>query len=419
MKNISFGYFLRLYLWLSKECEWLWEKALQRRLAQGKETTASLLQKWGNNNQPRPVGHLIWGHAVGVGEAMALAGLLRRMSEQLPDVHFLITTTARTSGEALQVNGLPERCMHQFAPIDTPRAVNAFLDHWKPSIAIWCEMDLWPTLITSTYKKNIPSVLVNARLTQKSANKRRWAQYLYQDLFSCFQAIWVQNLETKSSLIQLGAIEQRIQITGTLKALSPPLCCNESILNDWKKSLQNRSIWLLASSHLEDERVAIEAHQQLLKKYPQALLIIAPRVRLRGEEILKNIGDKCQRRTQHTSPPEMDVSFYVADTIGEMGLWYRLAPIALMGGSFEPVGGHNPYEPLTLSCQVLHGPKVWNFSEAYQQLASQGWVKPVSNAIEIENCIEQAWLSPQRGSANAEFSHQHGILVETLITYIK
>ncbi|MSQ57865.1 MAG: 3-deoxy-D-manno-octulosonic acid transferase, partial [Limnohabitans sp.] len=333
MKNISFGYCLRLYLWLSKECEWLWEKALQKRLAQGKETQSSLLQKWGDNNQHRPSGRLIWGHAVGVGEAMALAGLLKRIGEQLPDVHFLITTTARTSGEALQANGLPDRCIHQFAPIDTPRAVDAFLNHWQPSLAIWCEMDLWPTLITSTYIKNIPCVLVNTRVTQKSANKRRWAKYLYQDLLSFFQAIWAQNLETKKSLLQLGAIEQRIQITGTLKALSPPLQCNESIVIDWKKSLHDRPIWLLASSHLEDERVAIEAHQKLLKNHPSALLIIAPRERLRGEEILKNIGAKCQRRTQHLNPPAHDISFYVADTIGEMGLWFRLTPIALMGGS--------------------------------------------------------------------------------------
>ena len=419
MKNISFGYFLRSYLWLSKQCEWIWEKVLYKRLRQGKETPSSLLQKWGGKYQNRPPGRVIWGHAVGVGEAMALAGLLRRMSEQIPDAYFLITTTARTSGEALQINGLPDRYLHQFAPIDTPRAVDAFLDHWQPSLAIWCEMDLWPTLITSTYKKNIPCVLVNTRLNQKSTNKRIWAKYLYRDILSCFQAIWVQNLETKNCLLQLDAIEKRIQITGTLKSLSPALLCNKSILNEWEKSLHHRMIWLLASSHFEDEKVGIKAHQQLLKNYPSALLIIAPRERLRGEEIFKTISSKCQRRTLHTNPPARDISFYVADTIGEMGLWFRLAPIALMGGSFSPVGGHNPYEPLALGCQVMHGPHIWNFSESYEQLASQGWVKPVANATEIANCIEQVWSSSQRGSVKTLFTDQHALLVNELIAHLK
>lgn len=419
MKNLSFGYFLRFYLWLSKKCEWVWEKILHKRLEQGKETPSSLWQKWGGNNQCRPSGLLIWGHAVGVGEAMALTGLLRRLSDQLPDAHFLITTTARTSGEALQTYGLPDRFMHQFAPIDTPRAVDAFLDHWQPSLAIWCEMDLWPTLITSTYKKNIPCVLVNARLTKKSTNKRTWAKYLYRDVLSCFQTIWVQNLETKDCLLLLNAIEQRIQITGTLKALSPPLLSNKSILNEWKKSLHHRLIWLLASSHFEDEKVAVKAHQQLLKNHPTALLIIAPRERLRGEEIFKAIGPKCQLRTQHTNPPLRDISIYIADTIGEMGLWFQLAPIALMGGSFAPVGGHNPYEPLALGCQVLHGPQVWNFSEAYEQLASQGWVKPVADATEISSCVEQAWSSSQHGSVKTLFTDQHALLVNELIAHLK
>ena len=167
---------LRLYTGLFQALTPLWRWWTHRRLKRGKETPLSLDQRWMRHPPPRPAGTLVWGHAVGVGEALALAGLLRRLQAQRPDLQFLITTTARTSGQALAQQRLGPAFTHVFAPIDTPGNVARFLDHWRPNLALWCEMDLWPALIEATAKRGVPHVLVNARLSDRSAARRRWGR---------------------------------------------------------------------------------------------------------------------------------------------------------------------------------------------------------------------------------------------------
>ena len=174
------------YLMLAGMMAPLWRWALEKRLQRGKETPQSLAQKWVTQPAPRPTGPLVWGHAVGVGEAMALAGLFAQMGKNWPEANFLITTTARTSGDALRQTGLPPRCLHQFAPIDTPATVHKFLDHWQPVLAVWCEMDLWPALIHATAQRGIAHALVNARLDPAGLAKRRWGRWIYQALLPGF-----------------------------------------------------------------------------------------------------------------------------------------------------------------------------------------------------------------------------------------
>lgn len=163
---------LRLYTGLFEALTPLWRHWTARRLKTGKETPLSLDQRWMRQHPARPAGALVWGHAVGVGEALALAGLLRRLQSERPDLHFLITTTARTSGQALAQQRLGTAFVHTFAPVDTPSNVARFLDHWQPDLALWCEMDLWPALIEATAQRGIAHVLVNARLNARSAARR-------------------------------------------------------------------------------------------------------------------------------------------------------------------------------------------------------------------------------------------------------
>jgi 3-deoxy-D-manno-octulosonic-acid transferase len=343
---------------------------------------------------------------------MALAGLFARMGQQWPQAHFLITTTARTSGEALQKSGLPPRCTHQFAPVDVPKVVSRFLNHWQPALAVWCEMDLWPALIDATTQRHIAHVLVNARLDANSLRKRRWGRWIYSALLPGFTAIWVQNEESRLGLMALGASAEQMSVTGTIKNLAPPLGCDLAELQAWQQSLGDRPIWLLASSHPGEETLALSAHQQLLRHQPDALLIIAPRARDRGLEVTKTCPSSCRLRSAH-EPLEATTSVYVADTIGEMGLWYRLAPIALMGGSFAEVGGHNPHEPLALDCRVLHGPNVWNFSESYADLDDQGLALNVSSSTDIAQAVLAEWArSPTRTQASGP---ENQALVSTLI----
>jgi 3-deoxy-D-manno-octulosonic-acid transferase len=390
---------------------WLW--ALKKRLQRGKETPQSLAQKWVTQAAPRPEGPLIWGHAVGVGEAMALAGLFAQMNKLWPQANFLITTTARTSGDALHQTGLPPRCVHQFAPIDTPATVSKFLDHWQPALAVWCEMDLWPALIHATAQRGIPHALVNARLDKAALAKRRWGRWIYQSLLPGFNTLWAQNHETRDGLIALGADAKQVVVTGTIKSMSPPLACDTEQLNAWQEILGNRPVWLLASSHQGEEALALQVHALLRLQHPNALLLIAPRAPARGTVVVNFCPSGTLLRSAAIALPEDSDAVYVADTIGEMGLWYRLAAVAMMGGSWAPVGGHNPHEPVALECRVVHGPHVWNFAESYQTLDADGLSQVALDAEAIAQAVSGTWAQDSRRQKNRQ--QQAFKQMETLI----
>ncbi len=402
----------------------VWRIGLQQRLKRGKETAASVQQKLGLAYEPRPAGPLVWGHAVGVGESLALAGLFARLGERRPDLHFLITTTARTSGDALKGRHgqsiLPPRCQHQFAPVDTPDAVARFLDHWRPALAVWCEMDLWPALMDATNARGIPRVLVNARLSAASLAKRRWGRWIYAALLPGFRALFAQNAESVDALVALGAPRERIAVTGTIKTLSPPLPCDADALQRWQATLAGRPVWLAASSHPGEEALALQAHDRLRAQHPDALLLIAPRVPTRGNEVLALCPEHTpQRSADPATLPGNKTRVYLADTIGELGLWYRLAPVALVGGSVAEVGGHNPHEPLVLGCAVLHGPNVWNFSESYAVLDAQGLSHPIGNANELAEAVSATWENARPRAPHRPSDPKIEAMVEQLDTLLQ
>ena len=382
---------LSAYLRLATAMTPVWRWALQRRLQRGKETPQSLAQKWVTTPAPRPDGDWVWGHAVGVGEAMALAGLFTQMGKLWPQAQFLITTTARTSGDALHKTGLPPRCTHQFAPVDTPQTVAKFLHHWQPALAVWCEMDLWPALVHATAKRGIAHALVNARLDEAAMAKRRWGRWIYQAILPSFDILWAQNAQSAQALIALGARPERVLVTGTIKSMAPALACDAAQWHDWQSGLGKRPVWLLASSHPLEEALALQVHALLRQKWPQALLVIAPRAPARGAEVLALCPPGSLQRSLTAAVPALNQAVYVADTVGEMGLWYRLAPVAMLGGSWAPVGGHNPHEAVLLGCQLVHGPHVKNFAESYLELDAKGHSQLAMDAQEIAQCVSAAW----------------------------
>lgn len=413
-RPLAIGFYGLLFEALSP----LWRWWLKQRLKRGKETPTSVSQRWMLNPPPRPQGTLIWGHAVGVGEALALAGLLKRLQEQRPDLHFLITTTARTSGEALSNQQLGNRFTHWFAPVDTPSNVARFLDHWQPNLALWCEMDLWPVLIEATARRGTPHVLVNARLSQEAVAKRRWGRALYAPLMAGFNTIWAQNAETARHLLSLGAHPGRMEITGTIKAMVPPLTTNESNLIDWQQTLGTRPVWLLASSHPGEEELALSAHQLLMREFPNALLILAPRDARRGALVAALCGPGTPIRSQGALLADQSPC-YVADTMGELGLWYRLSRVAMVGGSWSPVGGHNPYEATALGNTVLHGAYVSNFSESYADLDAQGMSVEVNDAEAIANRVAEVWMASRYSEISNETSIEHSaIRVQKLLSLL-
>lgn len=413
---------MRVYLILARVLAPVWRQGLQRRLLRGKETPRSVRQKLGSEYADRPEGALVvWGHAVGVGESMALAGLFARLAERRPDCSFLITTTARTSGDALRRTGLPPRCQHQFAPVDTPEAVSRFLDHWRPSLALWCEMDLWPALIAETDARSIPRALVNARMSPESLAKRRWGRWLYRAMLPGFRDLFAQNETTADALVALGAPRERITVSGTIKALVPPLACDADDLDAWQQALSGRPVWLLASSHPDEEELALAAHARLCEQHPDALLVIAPRAPARGPEVAALASASVSKNVPLRSAGAhiaTEAPVYIADTIGEMGLWYRLAPVALVGGSFASVGGHNPHEPLALGCAVLHGPNVWNFAESYERLDSLRQARPVNSEADVAREVAAVWGANRPVDTTALVDDQAEAVIERVLNHL-
>jgi 3-deoxy-D-manno-octulosonic-acid transferase len=252
-------------------------------------------------------------------------------------------------------------------------------------------MDLWPVTLHAAARRGIPCVLVNARMSTSSMQRRRKARALYRPILAGFTAIWTQNEETARSLTELGALADRIRVTGTIKSIAVPLGVDEVELARLRFSFSGRRIWLLASSHAGEEIIGLQAHRQLCARHPDALLVIAPRYPIRGGEILSICPPGSVRRSQSPEALPEGEGVYIADTFGEMGLWYRLARIAFVGGSLVPVGGHNPFEPLALGCAVMHGPEVANFSEAYETLDHLGVSHQVNGAADMVTHVSEAW----------------------------
>jgi 3-deoxy-D-manno-octulosonic-acid transferase len=394
----------------------LWHYILRQRLKRGKETQDSITQKIGLRLPVRPVGQVIWGHAVGVGEALALAGLFAQLAKRLPTHHFLISSSAKTSAQALANGQLPPRCQHQFAPIDTPKALHRFLTHWHPSLFIACELDLWPGLIGKTRTLGIPLFLVNARLSPDSVrNKQRW-RLLYQAVLNCFDTIYCQNIATQQGFLRLGISPSRLAVNGSVKALAEPLAFDAHLFDQLKVHLNQRPCWLAASTHEGEEHIAINAHVLIRQTVPDALLIIAPRYPKRGNDLAQHYDLKHAQRSQGAMPNK-NTCIYLADTIGEMGIWYSLSQIALIGGSLVTVGGHNPYEALHLNCAVLHGPHIHNFQESYEELSKQRLVQAVNTAQDLAQTVIHAFKQTDSHSQN-NIEQSRNAVFEPMITDI-
>jgi 3-deoxy-D-manno-octulosonic-acid transferase len=397
MSRSRLAWQIRLLLWIEGRSLPFWHWVTRRRLASGKETVQSVSEKLmtrvDESHLHVPGCPVIWGHAVGVGELLALFGLFKRLSQQLPNHHFLLTSHSRTSGEALRKQVLPDRFHHQFAPIDHPQVMQRFLDLWKPTAACWSEMDLWPGMVIWTAERHIPMLMFNLRVDARKANRLKQWNWFYRPILSHFTRLYPQNESSAGAMRSLGYAEQLASVGGNIKALAPALGCEPTEPQHWRSVLADRPVWLLASSHLGEEAIALQAHQALLAQHPQALLLIVPRDAFRGAEIAALVdaqGIQGARRSIHEAL-QPSHSVYVADTMGELGLWYALSPVALVGGSLVPIGGHNPYEPLAAGCAVLSGPQVHNFSESYDELFASSQARMVRNANELAAAVADTW----------------------------
>ncbi|WP_172328603.1 3-deoxy-D-manno-octulosonic acid transferase [Mangrovicoccus sp. HB161399] len=392
---------LSAYLAFSRNAEGWGRRQLQKRLARGKEDPARLAEREGHASLPRPEGPLVWFHAASVGESLSILEVIKRLGLHDPALNFLVTTGTVTSAELLSAR-MPPRCVHQFIPLDVVPFVRRFLGHWQPDLAIWTESEFWPALITETSDRGTPILLLNARLSERSA--RRW--YAIGKSARClldrFAAVQVQDDATAAHLRKLGLPRDRMAVTGTLKEGTPPPPCDESELARLSGMLKGRPLWCAASTHEGEEEIAAEAHRIAQKGTHRLLMILAPRHPERGPAIRDMLAAKglAVRLRSETASPDEDCDVYVADTLGEMGLWYRLAPVSFVGGSLARVGGHNPYEPAALGSAILHGPHVHNFADIYARLDAAAAALRVEDAAGLGATVAEL-MQPSRSAPMA------------------
>jgi len=356
---------LRIYQLASVAAAPVAPRLLARRLQHGKEHPARLEERRGVASEPRPSGPLIWVHGASVGELLAVVPLIERLRAQ--DFAVLVTSGTVTSA-ALAEQRLPEGALHQFIPLDTPRFVERFLDHWRPDLALFVESDLWPNLILETAARRVPMILINGRLSERSFGRWRRVPNAIGALLERFDLVLTQSAADAERYSRLGA--PRVSSTGNLKLDAPPPPADEPALRQLMTLIGLRPVVVAASTHAGEEADVMAAHRRLAAKHAGLLTVIAPRHPERGadvEEIAIVAGLKAARRSRGELPKQ-SVDLYIADTLGELGLIYRLSPMVFMGGSLASHGGQNPIEAIRLGAAVLHGPHVWNFAEIYAAL---------------------------------------------------
>ena len=340
-------------------------RLLARRLDRGKEHPERLGERRGEASEPRPKGPLIWIHGASVGEMLAAVPLIARIRS----LGFAVLVTSGTvTSAALAESRLPSGTLHQFIPLDAPRYVDRFLEHWRPDLALFVESDLWPNLILASAQRRIPMIIINGRVSERSFRRWRMVPGVIGALLSRFDLCLTQSAADAKRYGELGA--PRVSATGNLKLDVPPPPVDEDNLGRLKAAIGARPVIAAASTHPGEEATVVAAHRQLKAKNPALLTVIAPRHPERGEgiaEIAKAAGLKAALRSGGELP-DRQTDIYVADTLGELGLIYRLAPIVFMGGSLASHGGQNPIEAIRFDTAVVHGPNVWNFAEIYSAL---------------------------------------------------
>ncbi len=373
---------------------------LRRRLARGKEDPARMAEKLARPSLPRPAGRLVWLHAVGLGEVLVLPALAQALRARVPGLELLITSSSRSSAEAVAPQ-LGPGMRHQYLPFDCLPHARAFLDHWRPCLSVWAERDIWPALVVETHRRGIPLALVNGRMDAASARAKARARGFYAALYGRFAHIGAQEARTAAHFATLGV---PAEVTGRLKGGAAPLADAPEVRAANLARLDGRRLWLAASTHPGEEALACAAHARLLRDAPGAVLVIAPRQPARAPDAVAaaegaGLSATIVAPDGHLPDPLPQVA--VVARVGQMGLWYRLADAAFVGGSVAPVGGHNPFEPARLDCAILHGPNVANFAEDYAAFAAAGAARQITDADTLAAALASPDLPSLRPRAAA------------------
>jgi 3-deoxy-D-manno-octulosonic-acid transferase len=369
---------------------------LRRRVARGKELAVRLPEREGIDPTPRPPGRLVWLHAASVGESQSILPLLSALRAEAPDLSILLTTGTVTSA-ALLAARLPElgleAVLHRFVPLDVPAWVARFLDHWRPDAAGFIESELWPNLIDGCRVRGIPMMLVNARMSARSLRGWQRVPGFARQMLGAFDRVQAQSEADAARLRLLGA--RQVDAPGNLKLAAAPLPADAAELARLRALIGERPVWLAASTHPGEEDVAGQVHRCLAAAHPGLLTIVAPRHPERGAAVAAALV--APRRAVGQDPGTTGI--WIADTLGELGLLYRLSPLVFVGRSLVGQGGQNPLEPARLGCAIAVGPHTANFAEAVQALEAAGALTRVADAAGLAGWVDGMLRDPARRRA--------------------
>ncbi len=359
---------------------------LRRRVARGREDPSRIGERFGAPGLARPEGPLVWLHAASVGEAVSLLPLIARLRAERPELNLLMTSGTVTSAKLMRER-LPAGAIHQFVPVDLPAAVDRFLDHWRPALGLMVESEFWPNLIRRSAAAGTELVLLNGRVSPASHRSWRRARPLIAELLRCFSLVMARSPRDLAHLQDLGAAEAFCP--GDLKAAAPALSADPASLDDLRAAIGGRPVWLAASTHEGEEEIGGTVHKALSARHAGLLTLLVPRHPNRAAAVRSALESRglsvAQRSRDEAIAASTDI--YLADTMGEMGLWLRLAGVVFLGGSLVPTGGHNLLEPAKLGCAVLTGPHTTNFSQLAEDMVAAGALRWVANAAELEAAV--------------------------------
>ena len=367
---------------------------LNRRARRGKEDPNRLDERTGRTRIARPNGPLLWVHAASVGESLAALPLIKALLAERPKLHVLMTTGTVTSA-GLMAERLPDRAIHQFVPLDQTGAWRRFLDHWQPDLGCLVESEIWPNLILEAERANLPLALINGRMSPRSANRWRWGRSAASRLLGSLALCLARSSSDAERFKALGAVD--VRTLGDLKNATPELPEDPAPRAELDAAIGDRPVWLAASTHPGEETDVAAVHRTLCQRHPDLLTIIVPRHPERGEQLavdLSGHGNKVARRSANDKP-DAATGIYIADTLGELGLFYRIASLAFIGGSLVPHGGQNPLEAARLGCPTLFGPHTGNFDEMTERLLNAGASRRVRDADELADAVDSLLGDPR------------------------
>jgi 3-deoxy-D-manno-octulosonic-acid transferase len=388
---------LRVYRKLSFAMVPLAPAVIKRRLKLGKEDPARVSERRGMSADTRPSGPLVWIHGASVGEVLAAAALIEKL--RALDLRILLTSGTVTSA-AIVAKRFPSDVIHQYVPYDSPRYVARFLDHWRPSLALFIESDLWPNLILSSAARRLPMVLINGRMSHRSFPRWRRVSGTISALLGRFDICLAQSQVDAERFSALGS--RNVLTTGNLKLDVPAPPADPAKLEKLMAVTRGRPIVLAASTHPGEEELLADAHRTLAGYFPQLLTVVVPRHADRGDLVARTIGAtglNVALRSREELPTAV-TDIYVADTMGELGLFYRLAPIVFMGGSLVEHGGQNPIEAVKLGASIVHGPHVFNFTDVYEALDAAGGARRADSPDALMKQLGQLLADPKAREAS-------------------